>query len=1494
MYFCSGPPRIYAVSDATEGMDDVALAMHPSKRVFARVTSSVVTLWSASLGLSGTTRRLVARCDRDGQEHRPDKARAPRQVWAAWVIGDRLAVVEKHARVVELYAFPGLDKVVAHAEPWPHPMINDVAADDDVEATADTTDGSRWQCAATLVVRCSLNEGMAPKEDQQDDDVATSMAAVPGGTCVFIGMASGMISVVEVADTRPVPSRSAPAWTKSWTIDVRKHVRGSKEDDETPPRGCDDLAVASSDVAAATAPSLSLLATFEGTTCFLLVLSPVHKRIDLLLSLVTAETEATSSHKSRCTTTSFDTRGSKLALGWSDGRVSVFRVTQRNTTAQRADPERPTLTLAPIQALSLVSWGYPPGSVGAVTALAWSYDAQSLAVGYAVRGFSVFSLDGCRLMSSLPQQSQARPAPSHDDAYELTEVCAYGVLGLAWTSGSHSLLVVPQSEELMEQQRRQEDEEECVPVTALYETIHVQLRKGADGLCLSLSGAPGRCGAWVRSDKCFTARASDGGMGPAEASGQIQGGDLIVGINDHVEVVHKPFEEIVRELKQLPEHHDVVLTFVRLKWDKVFPLAVEALASTEFRTTHGLRLVEDDDLCVREYALRMQALYGDCEAKQRPSLMDGASRAKVHAWEALRGTSSDVATHRYVKLLFALFPVWNPLDFLRVLTEHHRALVAQHTSTRNEMVRNDVDRVQRIETRKRPSIAFAEFAFAKRVPWASGRARLALLESQSLRLVAAPSLDDPCAVTSCVTWTVPSAFEKCCPLRLVACSASGKHVAVAGQRGFCLLHAGTGKWRMFGNVNHEQDMLVYALVWVGEDTIVVMFTRFSEQHERFHFQAYPRNHLDDQSMLHELVVARERADTTPQAVALDDCHAMLECDRAYKTVFCIQKTELWCFQVQHGGSIHEHTTLWMEMQLKQRIKLPSRVLPSLSCGPSPSHSIVDFAVLPRFLHLQDDRVRTNQQHENEQEPEPDGWLASFVHRLAGGQVPDQYTPEEVLPRFVFVDHVGDVIVWDPENRSQRLICSNVSTMTILSISAQACASWPDPCRLIYGLYGPDGMRLWLPLLDGVYLTHTQAFQDDPRALRTFLACHDPLRAKTYDIEFGTAPATAELYDQVVREYGGILLEGFLATGTGSHPGRMKGSGRVREGYSNRRGCVTTVDDPSATDRMLCFDYDVTVLGIEPALGLLVGVSQDVYVPSGVLLPCYDVFTRVQPIFHTLLCFLVENEQLAWARRVLECIRQDFALSSSTQELFLHSMLEACFAKRCDEDTLDATIDLLRYATDATHEAAVERAEYCEIVAHVARKSEPSRLSVLFPRAGDPIELLARCLHRSELQTSANFLLLLEDSSPLASACLPRRLDTASELLNACIEQDEWGLAQHVVRVAREWDVSTPNTCARGRMEAKLASLTWENLVRGDYERVVACVNELDAKLPPQSLEERHVYEEEARIVDRLHRIFIQGNKRKELRYGWNRSVWDGNRACTDLLLLCLVPCVCCF
>ncbi|TMW58825.1 hypothetical protein Poli38472_006970 [Pythium oligandrum] len=1543
MYFCSGPPRTYALQTDTtalrERVEDVAIAVDPFQRVVARVTSTHVTLWTTSARSGFHGQRLLVTIPRSGRliETASKNASAPaevdgvpdsgcadiQQLWAVWTTGDRLAVVERGSPCIEFYAFDGLPPAVFTAARQPPTSSNGLggaaSGNDDLDMPVSP---STVKITGRFLEEYALNQGESKRDHE---DVAWSMTGIAGGKYLFVGMESGLISVVEVDASTPSSTWRVDSSdrTKLWKIDVLAHLSPSTSETVATP-SCYAITTATWEPVTHIS-LLYLVACFEGGKCFIMLIAPALKSIEQLLSLVNTEREASSTCFGRCTTLALEPSGARLALGWSDGGISMFElgvefpapVDKKKT---KEAPQTPVLQLQLLRELSMTLWGYETEDIGGVTTLAWTHDARAIAVGYEHRGFAVFSTDGCRLMSSLPQHNQHRPEGMGEQSVK--EVCAFGALRLAWTKESMSLLVVSRGEALEvavpetsptspETLAALEYEEPpAVTAESLFELVQVELLKEDDGLCLSLSGAPGRCGAWVRSENSFTRR-RDGGLGPAEACGQILGGDLLIAIDDDEAVVNLPFEEVITSIKNLESNTTVKLVFWRLNWEVVYPLAVKALASGAFMEKHGIQLLEEEDLCVREYALRMQEQHGDCETQERPPLLEFEQRAKFEGWDALQGTSQLMARHKYVKLLLALFPVWNPSYVFQALAEFannqvddarlEENLSRRLSSPRKRVASTASEQLAAMSSRRQLSqFAFTEYDFARSVPLTGRTSKLMLLEEAAVRAMPSPTLDDPCALVSCTSWHVPSEYEaKCCPLRLVAASTSGHHIAVAGQRGFCVLNQHTGKWRLFGNVNDEHDMFVYALLWIRDDVILASFTRFSEKHRTMHLQAYPRDHLDEASVLDTLSYPRGKlADGDEDKDAQDntDCFFAMESDEEEQNAFCLSRKELWTFGVAASGSIKQRD-LKLQLSLKRRAKLPSRIL---QANQSHAYGVVDFSVIPRVLHVQDEarqklqEARLREARLEQEQEQRSGWISSIVHLLAGGEVPDQYKPEEVLPRFAFLDVQGNVIVWDPENRSQRLVCGQVTAMTRLFVKHTATSTWPTPCRLIYGMYGPSGMQIWLPLLDGVYLSHTKAFEADDDRLETFLACHDPLRAKTYEIEFGTAPATAELYEQVVREYG-IELEAFFQTKKKDSP-TASITKNLPDGLENTRGCITTVDDPAANDVMLRFDSDVKVLGIQQAFGLLVGVSQDVYMPSGLTLPCYDLFSRVQPFFHTVLCFLVTNQQLTWARQILDAIRNQYALSTPTQELFLHAMLEACFGNHVSPEVFMLAIQLLKPssrrmstgahiqvsgAEDAAHTGQGDIDEYCEIVAHVARKSEPSRLKVLFPLVGDPLDLLAICRQRGELRTAANFLLILEECSPASAsvaepveggtagqhATLAFRSACAAELVVQCLEHEEWALAKQVVRVTRDWehreDSQGDSECF---IDQQLGKFAWNDLASGNFERVVWCVEELQVRLPQalQELEMHHNEEEERITADRLREVFIP-HKARELR-----------------------------
>jgi hypothetical protein len=684
-----------------------------------------------------------------------------------------------------------------------------------------------------------------------------------------------------------------------------------------------------------------------------------------------------------------------------------------------------------------------------------------------------------------------------------------------------------------------------------------------------------------------------------------------------------------------------------------------------------------------------------------------------------------------------------------------------------------------VEVRKPSVISFYDFEMARSISICSssggGNGECILLEANRIRLMAIKAWSSPCTLDSGVVLNVPFEYEqKSCPLRLYGVSLSGKQFGIVGQRGFCLFNQLTNRWRMFGNVQEEQDMRVHAIVWLNEEIICVLCSKISENHTFFHLQAYPRNHLDQEALLVDLPLVRceeefeekeKQNNNYQENKVYGDLYAM---EMSQNVLFCLSTKGISCFTVVVNGTLKEKN-IKVEFSWRRQLKFPSVLMNSIISNGLCDVQFSYFAMIPRLLHQQQPQASEIIDQEDDS-----SWfsMSNLMNWMVGGEIPDQYKPEDVLPRILLLDRIGNVWLWDPETRQIRLLAKNISKITHMNMNTMlkqqqhdcingSTPKWPIACRLLYGFYGPEGMRLWLPLLDGVNFTSLFENQQQAlEALEVFLSIHDTVRAKTFDIEFGSSNSNKnssisnknssnsnnnssnssssqknknvtamELYCQILEEYG-IKLDDPSVISTSSTPSTS---------YNNIGLYTTSLDHFLSKDHMFRFDSEAKVLGIDKCFGLLVGISQDVYnVPiSGVeaepsptttttmttttststsstsssFLPCYDLFCRVQPFFHTLLCFLIGINQMEWAKQILFVLRQEIALATLTQEMVLHSMVENVFENKIPSKMVEKTIQLLKIFK-----------EYGEIVSNVARKGEPNRLRILFPLAGEPMEL----------------------------------------------------------------------------------------------------------------------------------------------------------------------------
>ncbi|OQS04182.1 hypothetical protein THRCLA_03567 [Thraustotheca clavata] len=1134
---------------------------------------------------------------------------------------------------------------------------------------------------------------------------------------VFIGTSLGRLMVFQWADLRAGGHYVAP-------IEVLTHRPSSPLQIE------DKLScVVSLSCSSATYVLTSLVfvcVCFENGLAILMSFSPAQLRLEEIVWL--NEAEEFLMNASAC---QIDREASLVAIGTTASITTLIRLKHKrqivHTDGRSGDSNVP---FHPVEwnvhtTLSLSLWGYTSDDLGPVSSLAFTDDGRAISTGFALRGMAVFSTDGCKLMSTLPQQHVAKD----------NELLKYGVQSMQWTNGSSTLVISPR----LGNNTPPPSTTEANPVDPMpyYSIVNVQLLKEKDGLCLSLAGEPRQCGAWVRSEAPFVPQPSDGQPGPAERSGAIQAGDLIVALNGQA-VAHLTFDQIVAMVKDLPVDTLVILTFLRISFEKAFSLATLALQSHKFCAQHGLVLNEDQ--AVWEYALRLQATNGDCSV-DKPSLFSFEERAKFDGWMALQGLPSSIAVHRYIKHYLSCFSSdnWQPVDAMDKLLAFH----------------NPTSSLDNIPTAL-PTVVLVDFA---RSVLPMGKSDLHLLESTRIHTIAANCNNDPCGVLSSVSIAVPSTYaNQNHPMQLLSVAEST--LAVAGSRGLAIYNKKKGSWVCFGNVHEEQAFRTVAMDWWREEALVALVV----EDDLLLLDVYPRNHLGSSSRCCRLVLPPTEIF---YAVCVDE-----------RNVFCLSLKQMLAYSIETSGSI-DQGNFSFQIAFDR-----SESLPLCNAMVGQAHF---FAAVPRL----DRRFL--------QKDDGNAWFAGLFGIFSIDQAQQQ-----LLPRFIMLDTIGGLYVWDPETKSQTLLASDVSHISTW-IGPQEL---PRPSQLMYGLYGPKGFKAWWPLFDSVDFLLSERQANPLSALRQFLLVNDPHRARRLQAT-PAAPVDEKTYYSILFEYG-ISLE--IANNQG-------------QAIEKEASPFCVMIDP-----VLKFNPEVELVGIHNSFGVLIGAFQDQYV--GV----YDIAARVQPFLHSVLTLLIVQKQSSLARKIVKVMESRLGLTTPTKELVLVTALDNCFRQIWPASVVERTLHLLQDPEN-------EMETYCEIVANVARKVEPNRLPLLFPLAGDPSTLLQLCRQRNEVRTAANFLLCLDESvnAPVVNrtrtnsfAQFQSRSAMAFELVVDCVECDEDGLALQLIRVARGWE---PEHYYHGSqqydryIDEQLGKYAFQMLVQYRFDKVVWLVTQTQVPLP---------------------------------------------------------------
>lgn len=92
----------------------------------------------------------------------------------------------------------------------------------------------------------------------------------------------------------------------------------------------------------------------------------------------------------------------------------------------------------PARTITLAHWGITPEMTGGVSCLEWSNDNCVLAVGWKKRGFTVWSIYGCRIMSTIPQLETTSITKTGGN---YLEPLSNGVAALSWGCEGYQLLL---------------------------------------------------------------------------------------------------------------------------------------------------------------------------------------------------------------------------------------------------------------------------------------------------------------------------------------------------------------------------------------------------------------------------------------------------------------------------------------------------------------------------------------------------------------------------------------------------------------------------------------------------------------------------------------------------------------------------------------------------------------------------------------------------------------------------------------------------------------------------------------------------------------------------------------------------------------------------------------------------------------------------------------------------------------------------------------------
>eukprot|EP00026_Physarum_polycephalum_P000645 Phypoly_transcript_00646.p1 GENE.Phypoly_transcript_00646~~Phypoly_transcript_00646.p1 ORF type:complete len:1381 (+),score=130.82 Phypoly_transcript_00646:71-4213(+) len=158
------------------------------------------------------------------------------------------------------------------------------------------------------------------------------------------------------------------------------------------------------------------------------------------------------------------------------------------------------------------------------------------------------------------------------------------------------------------------------------------------------------------------------------------------------------------------------------------------------------------------------------------------------------------------------------------------------------------------------------------------------------------------------------------PMKFAAMSRDGTQIAVTGRRGFILYNNTTGRWKMFGDRNQEQEIICYALCWFKH---IVVLASLNETIGKYELLLFPKQHLSYSSMAGRQELPRRRI---PH---------LMDCNDSYLALF----TKDLCLYLYSISQQKDTDRVTVHLSLYHQVSLASVAVPmTITLLPENDHS----------------------------------------------------------------------------------------------------------------------------------------------------------------------------------------------------------------------------------------------------------------------------------------------------------------------------------------------------------------------------------------------------------------------------------------------------------------------------------------------------------------------------------------------------------------------------